>query len=119
MRGSSLLWAVQAAYVKANPDIIRRFAKANNEAIDWIKDPANFDGVVKIVRARAPSPDSVPNPEALLLERVKRYIPQENKHGSMSALKAWSDWDVAIKRIPKPADIDNLLWETAKEMIVP
>jgi len=119
MRGASLMWVVQNAYAKANPDIVRRFAKANNEAVDWIKNPANFDGVVKIVQARAPSPDGVPDPHALLLERVKRYIPQENKHASMRALKAWSDWDVAVKRIPKPADVDALLWETAREMIVP
>ncbi len=119
LRGSSLLWAAQTAFVKANPDLIRRFARANNEAIEWIKTPNNFEAVVKIVRERAPSPPGVADPEALLRERVKRYIPQENARGSMRALKAWSDWDVTMKRIPKPADIDSLLWETAREMIIP
>jgi len=119
MQGASLMWVVQTAYAKANPDIVRRFARANNDAIDWIKNPANFEAVVDLVRRRAPSPDSVADPEALLRERVKRYLPQENKHASMKALKAWSDWGVEMKRIPKPADIDGLLWETAREMIVP
>ena len=119
LRGASLMWVVQTAYAKANPDVVRRFARANNEAVEWIKNPANFDAVLKIVRTRAPSPDSVPDPEGLLRERTKRYIPQENAHASMRALKAWSDWDVSVKRIPKPADVDSLLWETAREMIVP
>lgn len=119
LRGSSLLWASQAAFVKENPDVVRRFARANNEAIAWIKDPKNFDAVVKIVRERAPSPPGVVDPEGLLRERVKRYVPQVNSRAPMRALKAWSDWDVTMKRIPKPADIDSLLWETAREMIVP
>lgn len=119
MRGAALMWAAQSAWVKANPDIVRRFAKANNEAVAWIKDPKNLDGVLRIVREKAPSPAGVGDPEALLRLRVKNYIPQENANGSMRALKAWSEWDVMMKRIPKPADIDNLLWETAKEMIVP
>lgn len=119
LRGSSLLWAAQAAFVRANPDLVRRFARANNEAIDWIKDPKNFEAVVKIVREKAPSPPGVADPEALLRERVRRYIPQENSRASMRALKAWSDFDVAMKRIPKPADIDSLLWETAREMVIP
>lgn len=119
MRGASLLWACNTAFVNKNPDVVRRFFEANNEAIDWIKDPKNFDQVVRIVRERAPNPPGVPDSEKLLLERVKRYVVQEDKHASMKALKAWSDWDVAMKRIPKPADIDSLLWETARSMIIP
>jgi len=119
MRGASLLWACTTAFINKNPDVVRRFSKANNDAIDWIKDPKNFDQVVRIVRERAPNPPGVPDSEKLLLERVKRYVVQEDKHASMKALKAWNDWDVAMKRIPKPADIDGLLWETARSMIVP
>jgi NitT/TauT family transport system substrate-binding protein len=119
MRGAALMWAAQSAFVRANPDVVRRFAKANNEAVAWIKDPKNYEGVLKIVREKAPSPPGVGDPEALLRLRAKNYIPQENAHGSMKALKAWNDWDLMMKRIPKPADIDGLLWETAKEMIVP
>lgn len=119
LHGSSLLWAAQGAFVRANADVVRRFARANNEAIDWIKDPKNFEMVVRIVREKAPSPPGVADPEGLLRMRVKRYIPQENSRASLRALKAWSDWDVKMKRIPKPADIDNLLWETTREMLVP
>jgi len=119
MKGSALLWASQAAFVKSNPEVVRRFAQANNEAIAWIKDPANKDAVLKIVRERAPSPAGVGDPEALLQLRAKNYIPQVNARGSMRSLKAWSDWDVMMKRIQKPADIDNLLWDTAREMLNP
>lgn len=119
MRGASLLWAAQGAFIRANPDVVRRFARANNEAIEWIKDPKNFDSVLRIVREKAPSPPGVADPEGLLRQRARNYIPQENARGSLRALKAWSDWDVLMKRIPKPADVDGLLWDTAKEMLAP
>lgn len=119
MKGSALLWASQGAFVRSNPDVVRRFARANNEAISWIKDPKNLDAVLKIVRERAPSPAGIGDPEALLQLRAKNYIPQVNSHGSLKALKAWSDWDVMMKRIPKSADVDGLLWETSKEMLNP
>jgi NitT/TauT family transport system substrate-binding protein len=119
MRGSALLWASQGAFVRANPDVVRRFARANNEAIEWIKDPKNFDAVLRIVREKAPSPPGVADPEGLLRQRARNYIPQENARGSLRALKAWSDWDVMMKRIPKPADVDGLLWDTAREMLAP
>lgn len=119
MKGSALLWAAQASFVRSNPDVVRRFARANNEAIAWIKDPKNHDAVLKIVRERAPSPAGVGDPEALLQLRVKNYIPQVNSRGSLKSLKAWSDWDLMMKRIPKAADVDGLLWETAREMLNP
>jgi NitT/TauT family transport system substrate-binding protein len=119
MKGSALLWAAQGAFVQANQDVVRRFAQANNEAVAWIKEPKNREGVLRIVRERAPSPPGVGDAEALLQLRAKNYIPQVNARASMRSLKAWSEWDVMMKRIPKPADVDGLLWETAREMLVP
>ncbi len=119
MKGCALLWAAQGNFVRSNPEVVRRFAQANNEAIAWIKDPKNRDAVLKIVRERAPSPAGVGDPEALLQLRANNYIPQVNSRASMRSLKAWSDWDVLMKRIPKPADIDALVYDTAREMLNP
>lgn len=119
MKGASLLWAVQSEYIKQHPDVIRRFAKANNEAIAWIKDPKNYDAIVELVREKAPTPKGLKNREEILQLRVKNYLPQESAHASMSALEAWNKWDVKMKRISKPANVEGLLYKTAKEMMTP
>lgn len=119
MQGVHVFWAAQAAFVEKNPDLIRRFFEANNEAIDWLKDPQNFDAIIAIVRANAPSPAGIADPEKLLVERTKRYLATQDKHGSLRGLKGWSDWDVAMKRIPTPINVDKLLWETARSVTTP
>jgi ABC-type nitrate/sulfonate/bicarbonate transport system substrate-binding protein len=119
MRGASVLWAAQTSYIDRNPDRIHRFIQANNEAVDWIRDPKNFDAIVKLVALKAPSPEGIADRQALLLLRVRRYIPQVNHRVSMRSLQAWSDWAVSEKRIPKPADLDALVWKDARAMLVP
>ena len=118
MPGSSLLWVAEDSYIHAHPGIVRRFALANNEAIAWIKQPGNFDKIVKLVGKKAPSPPGVAHPEALLKMRVRRYIPQEDAHATMSSLEAWAKWDVMMKRIPKVPDINSLLSRTAAENVI-
>lgn len=119
MRGASLEWAAQAAYIEENPDVVARFIKANTEAIAWIKDPANFDAVVSMVRERAPSPEGVADPEALLFERVKGFIPQVSGELSRSALEGWNTFAFENGRIPERIDLDTLIWEGSADIVVP
>ena len=119
LRGASLMWGANAAFVEKNPDVVRRFFLANNEAVEWIREPKNFEAIVKLVGEKAPSPAGVADPNGLLRERVKRYVPQVNSKVSMRALKAWSDWDVSLKRIPGPANLDRIIWEGARTMVGP
>jgi NitT/TauT family transport system substrate-binding protein len=119
LRGASLEWAVPTAFIEANPDLVKRVVMASNEAVAWIKDPKNFDTIIDIVRVKAPSPEGIENPQALLTERVKRYIPQVSEKLNLKSLKAWNARAVAEGRIPAPADIDKIIWQGAQANVVP
>lgn len=119
MRGASLELAAQSSYIERNKDVVARFVAANSEAIDWIKDPANFKAVADIVRKRAPSPAGVADPEALLVQRVKRFIPQVSAKLSVSALQGWAQFAYENGRTPKPVDAKSLIWEGSKDIVVP
>lgn len=119
MRGASLEWAAQTSYIEANKDVVARFVAANSETIAWIKDPANFDAVVELVRERAPSPEGVADPKALLLQRVERFIPQVSGELSVSALQGWAKFAYENGRVPELIDVQSLIWEGSKDIVVP
>jgi ABC-type nitrate/sulfonate/bicarbonate transport system substrate-binding protein len=117
--GANMMWVSPTAFVNKNPDVVRRFVAAQNETIAFIRDPKNFDAIVKVVTAKAPSPESVPDPKALTVDRVKRYIVQLDPKASRKSMEAWNQLVVAEKRMPKPVDIDALIWEGARGMLIP
>lgn len=119
LRGASLEWAAPTSLIDSNPDLVTRFVAASSEAVAWIKDPKNFDSILKIVAERAPSPKGIENPEALLVERVRRYIPQVSDKLNLKSFNAWSARAVAEGRIPAPADLNKIIWQGAKDKIVP
>lgn len=76
MKGAGLVWAAKETFIKANSDVVKRFVAANNEAVEWINNPAHFDEVVSLVGKKTPSPEGVEDPKGLLLARVRAYVPQ-------------------------------------------
>ncbi len=119
MRGVHLAWAANTAFLDAHPDETRRFFLANNEALNWAADPKNFDTVVRLVGAKSPLPAGVPDPEKVLRARVQRYLATTSPRFSLSGLKGWSAFDVALKRIPAPADVEGLIWPPTREAMIP
>jgi len=117
--GANMMWVSPTAFVTKNPDVVRRFVEAQNETIEWIRDPKNFDAVVKVVAQKAPSPEGVADPKALTVERVRRYIAQLSPKSSRRAMEAWNQLVVNEKRMAKPVDIDALIWEGARGMMIP
>lgn len=116
--GANMMWVSPTAFVTKSPDVVRRFVEAQNETIAWIRDPRNFDAVVKVVAQKAPSPEGVADPKALTNERVRRYIAQLSPKSSRSAMEAWNQLVVNEKRMAKPVDIDALIWEGARGMMI-
>jgi len=117
--GANMMWVSPTAFVTKNPDVVRRFVDAQNETIAWIRDPKNFDAVVKVVTQKAPSPEGVADPKALTVERVRRYIAQLSPQSSRKAMESWNQLVVNEKRMAKPVDIDALIWEGARGMMIP
>ena len=117
--GANMMWVSPTAFVKKNPEVVRRFVDAQNETIAWIRDPKNFDAVVKVVAQKAPSPEGLPDRDALTVARVQHYIVQLSPNSSRKAMDEWNQFVVGEKRMPKPVDIDALIWEGAKGMMIP
>src|SRR6185312_2760380 len=70
LRGATLSWAAFGPYIDENPEAVAQFTAANNEAIGWILDSKNREEVYKIVGAKMPLPDTVPN----AAETLKRIV---------------------------------------------
>jgi ABC-type nitrate/sulfonate/bicarbonate transport system substrate-binding protein len=119
LTGANMMWVAPTAFITKNPDVVRRFVDAQNETIAWIRDPKNFDAVVKVVEEKAPSPEGVPDRKALTVERTKRYIAQLNPKASRKSLTAWSDLAVSEKRMSQPVNLDAIVWEGARDMLAP
>ena len=119
MRGAALQWAAQTSFIEANEDVVKRFIAANSEAVAWIRDKANYDKVVDIVRRRAPSPEGIADPEALLIQRVDKFIPQVSDKIDMSAFQAWAQFAYENGRIPELIDAKDVIWSGSADVIVP
>jgi hypothetical protein len=93
-------WAASTNLIDRKPEIVRQFIQANNEAVNWVRDPKNRQPVIDIVRRRLPAPEGLQNPDKLLNERVERYVPQLTTKASRRALEAWSRqrWPKAVSR---------------------
>lgn len=119
LRGAQLMWAATSDFVEKNPDVVKRFRAANNEAIDWVKAPENLKAVTAIVAMKAPNPGGIENSDEVLALRVNNYLPQLSSTGSRRALESWISWSLELKRLAKPVELDDYVWEGAKESLVP
>lgn len=119
LRGSQLMWASTSDFIKKNPDVVRRFRNANNEAIAWVKAAENRAVITKIVSERAPNPNGITNSDALLARRIDNYLPQLNAKASRRALESWISWSLELKRLAKPVKLDDFIAEGVKEQLSP
>lgn len=117
LNGANVLWTCMTTFIEKNPDIVRRFKQANDDSVKWIQDPANFDTIVKLVQEKSPLPEGVP--VSVSVDRVKNYLPQVSSKVSMRAMQAWADYSLEAKRIPKPIDVKPMIWDGARDMMIP
>jgi NitT/TauT family transport system substrate-binding protein len=117
LNGANVLWTSPTAFIKKNPALVARFKKVNDDSVKWIQDPANFQTIVDLVQEKSPLPEGVP--ESVSVERVKNYLPQISSKVSLRAMKAWADYSLQAKRIPEPIDVESMIWEGARDMMVP
>lgn len=119
LRGAQLMWAATSDFIAKNPDVVRRFRDANNEAIAWVKAPENRPVVTKIVSERAPNPAGVADSNALLARRIDNYLPQLSASASRRALDSWINWSLELKRLAKPVKLDDMIAEGVKDHLAP
>lgn len=114
LRGATLSWAAFGPYIDENPEAVAQFTAANNEAIAWILDPKNRDEVYKIVGAKMPLPDSVPNSQETLKRIVDVNANLLAPDIPKSAVDGYNDYLIFLKQTTKPLPYDELVWKTAR-----
>jgi NitT/TauT family transport system substrate-binding protein len=112
--GSTLGWHAYGPFIDKNPDAVAAFAAANNEAIAFIKDPANRDETYAVINKRMQMPAAVADPTATLKKIIDVNtnllgigIPRE-------AIDGWNAYLVSLNQIPAPIPYDEIVWRTGK-----
>lgn len=114
--GSTLAWSGYGPNIEKNPEMVAAFAKANNEAIAWIRNAQNRTDLYGIVAKRMPLPDGIPNRH----ETLKRIV-DVNAESLASGIPAksidgWNHYLIdLLKQITKPIAYDDLVWKTGRK----
>ncbi len=101
------------ALIKENPALVKRYVKANQDAVTWIRDPTNFNSLMKIMKARVSLGHEVPNGEAVFTNLVKLYAQFSSASISQTSVAAWNDFQVAAGNIPAAIPFADVVWSGA------
>jgi NitT/TauT family transport system substrate-binding protein len=103
-------------FIDANPDIMKRYLKANEEAEAWIHDPANFQQLLKYMAKNVKIGSDVPNGEKLFSSLIKFWASVAVTGVNREAIDAWSQFEVNSGNIPKPVSYGDVVWSGAPIM---
>jgi NitT/TauT family transport system substrate-binding protein len=99
--------------IKENPDLVKRYVKANQDAVTWIRDPANFSKLLKLMKARVNLGREIPNGEAVFTNLVKLYAGYSSASISRASVAAWNDFQIAAENIPAAIPLTDVVWSGA------
>lgn len=91
-------WATDDT-IKNRPDVVKRFAQANEQAFCWYSNPKNLDAVAAIVKKYVPVSDLADDQYATM---IRDYLPAYGVNITDSSIKTWQDMLVAHNQIEKP-----------------
>jgi NitT/TauT family transport system substrate-binding protein len=111
--GYSLWWASDKT-ISSNPDLVKRFVKANEQAYCWYRDPKNFDAFVKILQKNIPTKEL--NDEQYRA-MVKEMLPAYGVTITEKSVKTWQELLVETKQIKKPYSYSELVAPTAPKEV--
>ena len=113
LRGATLSWAAFGPYIDKNPEAVAAFTDANNEAIAWIQKPENRAEVYKIVGARMPLPDTLPDREKTLKHIVDINASLLAPDVPRSSVDGYNNYIISLKQMTSPIPYEALVWKTA------
>ena len=96
--------------IAEQPDLVRRYVAANVDAARWVHDPANLPALLKLMKARVPLGEAVPNEAALFTRLVKQYVRFSTAAVSRSSIAAWNAFEIEAGNLKKPVKFDDLVW---------
>ena len=113
LSGTFMVKVASDALIAEHPELVSRFVAANRDAAAWARDPANFEKLVKLMKARAPLGQEVADADRLVGELVRQYASFASAEVSRSSIAAWNDFEVTAGNIAKPVPFEELIWSGA------
>jgi len=108
MNGGFVVWQARREYREKNEDVIRRFLKAQADAFEWLRDPANAPKVNELVTKNFKLGD-IPKREEVTASVVKSMIDQYDTQFDPRALTGFNDFLVSNKLVSKPLQPERVL----------
>jgi ABC-type nitrate/sulfonate/bicarbonate transport system substrate-binding protein len=96
--------------LKERPELVQRYVKANADTVAWIRDPKNFDELLRHMKARVSLGREVPDAEAIFTRLVKLYAGFSSAEVSRRSVAAWNDFQLALGNIPAPVPLEDVVW---------
>lgn len=101
------------SFLHDNADVARRYVKANAETVQWIRDSANFEQLVKYTRERVKLGQEVPNGDQLFTKLVKQYVGFSSASISRKSVEAWNVHELAAGTISSRVKFEDAVWSEA------
>jgi NitT/TauT family transport system substrate-binding protein len=103
--GWSLWWSNEQT-IKSNPDLVKRYVTANEQAYCWYRDPKNFDALVAIMQKNLPTKELN---DAQYRAMVKDMLPAYGVAITEKSVKTWQDLLLEQKQIKKAYSYSELV----------
>ena len=101
------------SYIESNPDIMKRYLKANEQAEAWIQDPANFPELLKHMAKNVQLGADVPDSENLFSRLIKFWASVAKVGIDRDAINAWNQFELNSGNIPKAVTYEEVVWSGA------
>jgi ABC-type nitrate/sulfonate/bicarbonate transport system substrate-binding protein len=101
------------AFIKEKPEVVRRYVEANRQAEAWIRDPKNFNELVRLMKPRVALGREVANADALFTGLVKQYAGFTSASIKRSSVAGWNQLQISAGNIPAPIPLADVVWAGA------
>lgn len=102
-----------AKFIAEHRNAVDAFVKSHVEAERWMKDPKNFDELVRIVGSFAPMPPGVSDPTGAMRLMLKESLVAFGVTIDPRAIDAWNKFLVGEGLLSAPVSVDQVLWPGA------
>ncbi len=113
LNGAFETYAARRDYIEKNPKVIGAFIQAMEEATAWVKDPANGEELLAVVKAHYKLGEDIADGEKVLRELVRTGAPLYDTRIDRKAVKAFSDYLIKNGLITKPVDPATFVYAKA------
>jgi NitT/TauT family transport system substrate-binding protein len=113
LNGAFETYAARRNYIEEHPVVIDAFIQAMTEATAWVRDPANYDELLKIVKSRFQLGAEIADHDKVIAELVRTGAPLYGVGINRNSVKAFSDYLLNAGLIPGPVDPASFVYSKA------